>query len=184
MFFHVTSSLLTFARVHVYLENLLKWRICIVWEKRVLCLAFIQCRLFVFVLLSFTRSHKRGTSTNVRGNISVPCLCVLRNRAFRSPASVSVEASLPWLLFRYSCTSHDTRDVSMCWCHTTVSLETTQSCLCHHSFVHLGGLYPCLKNANSKVVPVHREAAIPCLYTLQFHVSCTCICVSQASSWL
>ena len=77
MFFHVTSSLLTFARVHVYLENLLKWRICIVLEKRVLCLAFIQCRLIVFVLLSFTRLHKRGTSANVRGNILVSCLCVL-----------------------------------------------------------------------------------------------------------
>ena len=124
MFFHVTSSLLTFARVHVHLGNLLKWRICIVWEKRALCLAYIQCRLFVFELLSFTRSHKRGTSANVRGNISVPCLCVLRDRAFRSPASVSVEASLPWLLFRYFCTSRDTRDVCMCWCHTTVSLET------------------------------------------------------------
>ena len=76
-FFHVTSSFLTFARVHVYLENLLKWRICIVWEKRALCLAYIQCRFFVFVLLSFIRSHKRGTSANVRGNILVLCLCLL-----------------------------------------------------------------------------------------------------------
>ena len=77
MFFHVTSSLLTFARGHVHLGNMLKWRICIGWEKHALCLAYIQCRLFVFELLSFTRSHKRGTSANVRGNILVSCLCVL-----------------------------------------------------------------------------------------------------------
>ena len=132
-------------------------RICIVWEKRVFCLAYIQRRLFVFVLLCFTHSHKRGTSGNVRGNISVSCLCVLRDRASRSPASVSVEASLPWLLFRYSCTSRDTRDVSMWWCHTAVSLQTTQPCLCHHSFVRPGGLYPCLENANSKAVPVRQK---------------------------
>ena len=88
---------------------------------------------------------------------SVSCLCVLRDHASRSPASVSVEASLPWLLFHYSCTSRDTRDVSMWWCHTAVSLQTTQPCLCHHSFVRPGGLYPCLENANSKAVPVRQK---------------------------
>ena len=105
------------------------------------------------------------------------CLCVLRDRASRSPASVSVEASLPWLLFRYSCTSRDTRDVSMWWCHTVVSLQTTQPCLCHHSFVHPGGLYLCLENANSKYlcdksrnsVPVY--AAVPCVLYLHSLVS-------------
>ena len=121
-------------------------------------MAYIQRRLFVFVLLSFTRSHKRGTSANVRGNISVPYLCVLRDRAFRSPASVSAEASLPWLLFRYFYTSRDIGDVCLCWCHTAVSLETAQSCLCHHSFVRSGGLYPCLENANSKAVPVRQKS--------------------------
>ena len=154
MCFHATSSLLMFARVHVYLENLLKWRICIVWENRALCLAYIQCHLFVFVLLCFTRSHESGMSANVRGNISVCCLCVLRDRAFRSPASVSAEASLPWLLFRYLCTSRDTRDVCMCWCHMAVSLDTAQPCLCHYSFVHSAGLYQCLENAISKAVPI------------------------------
>ena len=184
MFFHVTSSLLTFARVHVHLGNLLKWRICIGWEKRTLCLAYIQCRLFVFELLSFPCWHKRGASANVRGNISVPCLCVLRDRSFRSPASVSAEASLTWLLFRYFCTSRDTRDVCLCWCHTTVSFETEQLCLFHHSFVRPAGLYPCLENTISKAVPVCQEAAIPCLYTLQFCASCACIRVTQGTHWL
>ena len=181
MFFHVTSSLLTFARVHVHLGNLLKWRICIVWEKRVFCLAYIQRRLFVFVLLCFTHSHESGMSANVRGNISVPCLCVLRDRAFRSPASVSAEASLPWLLFRYFCTSRDTRDVCMCWCHTAVSLETAQPCLFHHSFVHPAGLYPCLENSEkpqlrdcirfSSVSPVRAFAC------LRRHVGCDSTCL-------
>ena len=38
-------------------------------EKRVFCLAYIHRCLFVFVLLCFTHSHKRGTFGNVRGNI-------------------------------------------------------------------------------------------------------------------
>ena len=121
-------------------------RICIVWEKRVFCLAYIHRYLFVFVLLCFTHSHKRGTSANVRGNIfSFLSLCGGVTRQF---------------LFRLH----------------TVPL-------------------PPLFSASRWFVPVPRErqfqsrtcapkAAISCLYTLQFHASCTCIRLSQETRWL
>ena len=102
----------------------------------------------------------------------------------------SAEASLPWLLFRYFCTSRDTRDVCLCWCHTAVSLETAQPCLCHHSFVHPAGLYPCLENSEkpqlrdcirfSSVSPIRAFAC------LRRHVGCgsTCLwCRRPSVTW-
>ena len=59
---------------------------------------------------------------------------------------MSVQDSLPWLLSVYVCTSVTHAMSVTCWFHTAVPLDTTQPCLYHHSFVHPGGLYPCLDN--------------------------------------
>ena len=85
------------------------------------------------------------------------------------------------LLFRYFCTSRDTCDVCLCWCHMAVSLETEQPCLFHHSFVRPAGLYPCLENSEkpqlrdcirfSSVSPVRAFAC------LRRHVGCDSTCL-------
>ena len=177
MFFHVTSSLLTFARVHVNLGNLLKWRICIFWEKHFFVwLIFSAVCLCLNCCLLHVRTREARLLT-YEATFQYPVFVFF--------GTVPLEACRGFtpvpLIFRYFCTSRDTRGVCLCWCHTAVSLETEQPCLFHHSFVRPAGLYPCLENSEKPqlhdCIRYSSVSLVRAFACLRRHVGCDSTCL-------